>query len=266
MARYDGVCHHIAVSNGASLFNFFNTPGNATSHFYVRKTAPAGAAMADFEQYVDTDLRAPANLEGNHRLISIETQGGVGADLDAGWTQLQLNRIAWIDRMMHEIHGIPLVAMPNSLSTSRGIGYHRLGIDPWRIEGGELWSESYKKVCPGDARIKQQAQIINLARSLTDDMGIEFSTKVPNYDDAGTDLLVGEALPRGAKAYDWLKSGGVYDLRVARAEKAIADMKVAVDDLLSRPTQPQNVDARLSAIEDVLRKFKEALAAPGPLA
>src|SRR6266508_4205161 len=83
MARYDAVVNHIAVSDGASLFNYFNTPGNPTSHFYIRKAGSLGpnAGMADYEQYVDTDFRAPAQLEGNHRCISIETQGGVGADL-----------------------------------------------------------------------------------------------------------------------------------------------------------------------------------------
>lgn len=166
MARHDGVCNHIAVSDGLSLFNYFNQPGNATSHFYVRKSGPqgSGAGMADFEQYVDTRYRAPANFEGNHRLVSIETQGGVGSDLNNGWTVAQVNRLAWIAAECNRLHGIPLQAMPNSLPTTRGIGYHRLGVDPYRVSAGELWSSSYGKVCPGSARIAQQPQIITLAK------------------------------------------------------------------------------------------------------
>jgi len=170
-----GFCLHIAVSDGASLFNYFNQSGNPTSHGYVRKTGstpavavgtPLSPVMADFEQYVDTKYQAPANLEGNPTLISWETQGGVGDDLNNGWTPAQLERIAWILAQCNKIHGMPLTAMPNSLPASTGVGYHRLGVDPWRVDGGELWSNSYGKVCPGSARIAQIPQIINRARQI----------------------------------------------------------------------------------------------------
>jgi N-acetylmuramoyl-L-alanine amidase len=163
MDRHDAVVNHIAVSDGASLFNYFNQSGNPCSHFYVRKSGNTNG-MADFEQYVDTRYRAPAQLEGNHRCISIETQGGVGSDLDNPWTATQVNRLAWILKQCSDLHGIPLQLMPNSLSTSRGLGYHRLGVNPWRVSGGELWSEAYGKVCPGSARVAQQPQILSLAK------------------------------------------------------------------------------------------------------
>jgi hypothetical protein len=170
MARHDGVVEHIAVSNGLSLFAQFNTPGEPCSHFYVRKAGPQGegAGMADFEQYVDTAYRAPANLEGNHRMISCETQGGVGTDLAHGWTTAQVNRLAWIAWRCHELHGFPLRAMHDSLPTSRGIGYHKLGINPWRVSGGETWSASNGKVCPGAARIAQIPLIISKAVAMAD--------------------------------------------------------------------------------------------------
>ncbi len=163
--RQRGFCLHIAVSNGASLFNQFNTPGEATSHFYVRKTGNT-KGMADYEQYVDTKFRAPANLEGNPTLISLETQGGVGKDLDAGWTATQRERIAWILAQCNKIHGTPLHAMPNSLPGSTGVGYHRQGVDPYRVYGGEHWSTSYGKVCPGTARMAQIPSIIARAKQL----------------------------------------------------------------------------------------------------
>ena len=51
---------------------------------------------------------------------------------------------------------------------TRGVGYHRLGCDPYRVTGGELWSSSYGKVCPGDARIAQLPGLIDRARRIVD--------------------------------------------------------------------------------------------------
>ncbi len=160
-----GACLHIAVSNGASLFNYFNQPGNPTSHFYVRSTGNTDG-MSDFEQYVDTKYQAPANLQGNPTLISLETQGGVGDDLDRPWPATMAKRIAWILAECHRLDGIPLHLMPNSLPASTGVGYHRLGVDPWRVDGGELWSTAYGKVCPGNARIAQVPSIIMRAQQI----------------------------------------------------------------------------------------------------
>jgi hypothetical protein len=157
MARHRGVCCHVAVSEAASLFNYFNQPGNPTSHFYVRRDGTV-------EQYVDTQFRAPANLDGNSSLISVETQGGVRNVDTEPWTSDQLDALARIAAWSNRIHGIPLVRMTNSLSATRGIGYHRLGIDPWRVSGGERWSLSYGKICPGAGKIAQIPRIITMAR------------------------------------------------------------------------------------------------------
>jgi hypothetical protein len=53
------------------------------------------------------------------------------------------------------------VPCPDSKPFSRGIAYHRQGIDgnfgpfqfPGRVSGGEVWTETFGKVCPGDRRI-----------------------------------------------------------------------------------------------------------------
>jgi hypothetical protein len=155
--RDRGICLHIAVSEAASLFNYFNQPGNPTSHFYVRYDG-------DVEQYVDTQYRAPANLEGNPTLISIETQGGRVAG--QVWTAAQRETLARIAAWCHAVHGIPLVAMPSSRSAANGIGYHRLGVDPWRVDGGELWSKARGKTCPEPQRIAQIPGIITRANQL----------------------------------------------------------------------------------------------------
>src|SRR6266508_4058674 len=157
MARYRGVCNHVAVSEAASLFGYFNEPGNPTSHFYVRKSGVV-------EQYVSTAYRAPAQLEGNSSMISIETQGGVTHLETEPWTEAQLQTLAGIAHWAHQLHGVPLVRMTGSRPETRGIGYHRLGIDPWRVDGGERWSKAYGKVCPGNAKIAQIPEIIARAK------------------------------------------------------------------------------------------------------
>ena len=157
MSRHRGLCLHVAVSEGASLFGYFNQPGNPTSHFYVRRDGTV-------EQYVDTQFRAPAQLEGNPTMISAETQGGVHNVDTEQWTPQQVTSLARIAAWCNDVHGIRLGLMPDSRPQSTGVGPHRLGIDPWRVSGGEHWSESYGKVCPGAGKIAQIPRIIALAR------------------------------------------------------------------------------------------------------
>lgn len=69
---------------------------------------------------------------------------------------------------------------PDSRPTSRGLAYHRQGINgdfsdfrfPGRVSGGELWSGSTGKVCPGDRKIAQRSEILAIAKAITngDDM------------------------------------------------------------------------------------------------
>jgi N-acetylmuramoyl-L-alanine amidase len=160
MERHRGICEHVAVSEAASLFNYFNQSGNPTSHFYVRKDGKV-------EQYVDTIYIAPCQLDGNPTLISIETQGGVNNPDSEPWTAAQCESLAGIAAWAHKLHGIPLKSMPNSLPSSTGVGYHRLGVDPWRVPNGEKWSSAYGKICPGTGKIAQIPGIITRANQLT---------------------------------------------------------------------------------------------------
>lgn len=162
MQRWDIFCIHTIVGNA---------PAEA-AHF---STYPDG----DIEQSRDTIYQSAANLNGNHRVIASEnadygpafngmprTKAGVPP-----LTQAQVEANAEIYKWLHATHGIPLQLNPNSLPTSRGIGYHRQGIDgnfggfkfPGRVKGGELWTEHFGKVCPDDLRIAQVPQILALA-------------------------------------------------------------------------------------------------------
>jgi hypothetical protein len=156
---YRGVACHIAVSEASSLFNYFNQDGNPTSHWYVLKDGSS-------EQYVSTAYQAPAQLEGNPTMLSFETQGGTEANCAGSWTAAQRETMAAIIAWAHNLHGFPLVAMANSRPATKGIGYHRLGINPWRVPDGELWSSANGKICPCPNRIAQIPGIITRSQQL----------------------------------------------------------------------------------------------------
>lgn len=150
-----GICLHVAASEGASLFGYFST-ASSDSHFYVRRDGT-------IEQYVDTDFVAYANVAGNATLISVETQGGLTNADGEPWTPAQVAALGRLVRWAAAIDGFPIKPMPDSRPTSRGVGYHRLGVKPWVVAGGELWSSAVGKVCPGAAKIAQVPNVIAAA-------------------------------------------------------------------------------------------------------
>ena len=169
MSRYDIVCIHTTGGSRA--------PAHA-AHFSTR-------ADGKIYQSRDTKFRSAANLQGNPRVIAIENEdvGPAFAEWDRddghavpAFTAGQLEAIAKICAWVHQTHGVPLVPCPNSKPGSKGIAYHRQGIDGnWqgyefrgRVRGGEVWTESRGKVCPGDRRIAQIPRIIARAREIVE--------------------------------------------------------------------------------------------------
>jgi hypothetical protein len=158
------VINHVAVSNGKSLYGYFSLPStNVCSHFYVAKDGTV-------EQYVSTAYRAPANYQANDDSISIETAGGVTDANSEPWTPQQVVALIKLHRWIHDAHDIPMVMLPDSKSGRRGVGYHRQGIDPWRVSGGEYWSTARGKICPGSKKISQLPGIVRLAKEDDEDM------------------------------------------------------------------------------------------------
>lgn len=167
MSRYDIVCIHTIVGYAPAHAAHFSTKANGS-----------------IIQSRDTKYRSAANLNGNHRIIAIENEdhGAVFGNWNTrdghavpGFTAEQIEAIAKILAWAHKTHGIPLVLVPDSKPTSRGIAFHRQGCDGnfsdydfgGRVSGDELWSTAYGKVCPGDARIHQLiSKIIPRARQL----------------------------------------------------------------------------------------------------
>lgn len=169
MDRYDVVCVHTIVGYA---------PAHA-AHFSVD-------ASGKIYQSRDTAYRSAANLDGNPRVIAIENEdhGPAYGDWNTNdghavpdFTPAQIAANAKILRWAHEEHGIPLQLCPDSKPTSRGLAYHRQGIDgnfgsfryPGRVSGGEVWTLSPGKVCPGDNRIARLPDILRLAKG-DDDM------------------------------------------------------------------------------------------------
>lgn len=155
---YNRMNLHVAVSEASSLHGYFNKRGIPDSHFYVRRDGTV-------EQYVDTSMRAFADLEGNDATISVETQGMGGG----GWDPKQREALAKLYAWAVRTHGIAkkMASSSKTNDSSKGLSWHRLGCDgnfpalpsilAGRTQrgGGMHWSTSKGKVCPGDDRIKQ---------------------------------------------------------------------------------------------------------------
>lgn len=163
--RYDIVCYHTIVGYA---------PAHA-AHFSVHQDGT-------IQQSRDTRYWSAANLEGNYRIIAIENEdhGSRFPDWDTSTNNVppltpeQIEANAQILAWAHKEHGVPLQLAPNSRSTSRGLAYHRQGIDGnWagykyggRVSGGEKWSRIFGKGCPGDKRIDQRHAILARAKEI----------------------------------------------------------------------------------------------------
>jgi hypothetical protein len=164
MSKYDLVIIHTMVGTLAGTDAMFRAQGyvGVESHF---GTGYVGGKCVAY-QWCDTARTADANLDGNPRAISIENADTAspypawkGSEVPP-FTDDQCELIAQITAWACKTHGIPAKLAPDSRPTSRGIAWHRQGIDPYRVSGGEKWSDSYGKVCPGDKRIEQIKSVI----------------------------------------------------------------------------------------------------------
>ena len=167
MYEYDIVCIHTIVGYAPADAAHFSTKADGT-----------------ILQSRDTAYRSAANLNGNHRVIAVENEDHGprfgGTPTLPKWVPLtpeQVEACARILAWAHAEHGVPLQLCPDSRPNSRGLAYHRQGIDgdfsnyeyPGRVAGGETWTLSPGKVCPTDARIAQLPEILAAARAMTGD-------------------------------------------------------------------------------------------------
>lgn len=145
---------HTMVGTIEGTESYFSHAGNPYSHFGV---PAAGKAW----QWQDLSYRAASDLNGNPFCISIETEDKgpefptwSGSDVPR-WTDAQAETLAQLIAWLCVRFNIPPVLVPDSINGRHGPSYHRLGIDPWRVANGVLYSSSFAKACPGDRRIAQ---------------------------------------------------------------------------------------------------------------
>jgi hypothetical protein len=163
MAQHDIVCLHTMVGNLTGTDRMFKANGwtGTESHFGIGGKWGDGLDGVIY-QWQDTDFQADANLEGSHRIISIETGDNAPrspADIEP-WTAKQLDAIVAVTTWACRKYDIPPVLIPDSKPSRRGIGYHRLGVPGFAVVGGEKWSLARGKECPGPQRIAQVPQIV----------------------------------------------------------------------------------------------------------
>lgn len=158
---HDIVCVHTMVGSLAGSWSWANRPGNAYWHFGTSGTGECW-------QCHSLRYRSASNLDGNGRIIPIENAdmgpgfgpwSGRCGDVPPFTPAQQAKLIDLIEWLCREFD-IPPVLVPDSRPGRRGIAYHRQGIDPWRVSGGELWSSSRGKCCPDGARINQLVNVI----------------------------------------------------------------------------------------------------------
>jgi hypothetical protein len=139
-----GVIQHIAVTDADTLLPGFTDGRGIESHFYVRKDGT-------IEQYRSIFFEADAQFAGNSfflggrrvGFISVEHQGGVGADLGVGMPKAQLDAFHRIILWVRAQADFPLRKCP--AWNAPGVGYHALFTE---------WNTDHHS-CPGAARIAQ---------------------------------------------------------------------------------------------------------------
>ena len=98
MLGHNGLVLHVQVGNG-SLAGFFNNPASQVSaHFRASKTG-------QLEQYVDTDVIAWAQKNGNSNYLSVETEGFPDEPMTEAQLELVANLLTWCA----ETYNFPIV-------------------------------------------------------------------------------------------------------------------------------------------------------------
>lgn len=196
MTAHDIIIVHTMVGYLSSTRSMFKSGGySGTESHYGIGGDWGGDQLRGWDgkafQWQDRLYTADANLAGNPYGISIETADNAAAlpSKLPKWTVKQVDTlvkiIAWECSLeAHsecpadwECHNgvtwngikvaIPPIMVPDSVRGRRGIGYHRLGCDPWRVANGDSWSNAYGKECPGQTRISQlRTQIIPMVQQV----------------------------------------------------------------------------------------------------
>jgi hypothetical protein len=302
MAAHDLVVVHTMVGNLMSTDAMFRASGyTGTESTYGLGGKWGGDASRGLDgvlwQWQDRGHQADAQLDANPRAISVETADNAptsAADI-ARWTPAQaealVDLLAWECSLTAHTScprswdcrqgitgsgirvSIPPVLVADSKAFRRGIAYHRQGIDPWRVAGGEHWSSSRGKECPGDRRINQlTTEIIPAvqARIRGDGMTISSADAKEIWTGPGSDVVeinkwddstepVDAANPtwRPAPVLAWLYRGISELLTRVRATQSQAAYNGS--QLSTTSSQLSTVLSRIAAIEQQVASTSTAL-------
>lgn len=130
------ILHSVAAPwDEKRIQQFWQESGVVTeSHFGVDYDGSVG-------QYLDTNVRADANVSANNHAISVESASNTSAS--NRWTDAQVKTLAELMAWAHRTHGIPARICRNA--TDPGFGIHRM-FASWSGGGTN---------CPGTARAQQ---------------------------------------------------------------------------------------------------------------
>lgn len=246
LQRKDIICIHTMVGFLYSTEQMFLAGGykGTESHFGIggkwgsdRDRGLDGVVW----QWQDTDYEADANLEGAHRVLSIETADNaprLPEDILL-WTPKQERAIVDLIVELCIKYDIPPVLIPDTKPGRRGLAYHAQGCSPNVVNGGERWSTSAGKVCPGPARIRQFKNVIIPAvqrkLSIGELIDMEWTDKVALTE---TDARVWTEHAKASGSASTYKKGDL----------------VKISDMIRYPTLARKIELRLIRIEAALNK------------
>jgi hypothetical protein len=201
------ICHR-AVSSARDLYGYWNTPGvNLESHFYINE-------QGTIYQYMDTNVRADANVQANAFAVSIETWDGGNTPDSQGWNGIQVLRLKQLIKWICDTHGIK--KEPARTWNGGGIGGHNWFPEPW-ADG--------PRGCPGTERNRQlREEIIPAVAS----GNIEDEVTPEEFWNHLVDVVHGDGSTHQARAVDVLRFS---ELQHAINRDLIKDLQVRVDAL-----------------------------------
>lgn len=136
MEAHDGLILHVQVGTGSCYSEFENTKNQVSSTWWIAKNG-------DIEQYVDADNIAWAQMIGNRRYNSVETEGMPDEPL----TDAQVETLAQLYVWGHATYGWPILLADRP--GEQGFGWHGMGGDSWGHPR-----------CPGDTRKLQRIDVL----------------------------------------------------------------------------------------------------------
>lgn len=146
MRSHRGLVLHIQEGSEAGTDAWFHNPSSQVSaHFGNPKSGP-------LDQWVDTDDRAWAEVNGNPDWISVENEGHTGDSL----TPSQFENVAQLLAWLHTQYSVPLAISDTPAAGTPGLTGHGLGVDSW---GGHY-------DCPGSPILAQRPAIIARAQQI----------------------------------------------------------------------------------------------------